>query len=374
MRHNLACVSAAVFATAFAGVAMAGQTPAPADLTAEVRIFEPTTLYNAYPDACDGRLGRLYIAEDLELAIAVQFNRALSDTERAQVQWEVTNGAAVPSSGDFVEHANPTLITTRVTADSRGERDDVVVRVTYQGADLAPPLPLRVISDEEYSAAYGALAGFTAVGEGQRSQLPLTADLLARFLGQESSAVGVPSIRAYPLDICDPRLTHRAGADWGSATVTEVPLVQYDPDQPASSLVAEAAARELLSQHAEDIGTFFVENPQAETLDVEYTYDGGLTLNRPLDALLAVHGVQFDGTLSATIDAPTESRGLVTARAVRVAGTVADLYDFDLEDTGGGALAAGEAAKLQIASVKHGIGKVFVVAFSFDTSIDALDF
>ena len=221
---------------------------------------------------------------------------------------------------------------------------------------------------------FAALAGFTAVGERPRSQLPLTADLLSRFLGQESSAVGVPSIGAYPLSICDPRLTHRAGADWGAATVTEVPLVQYDPDQPASSLVAEAAARELLSQHAEDIGTFFVENPQAATLDVDYTYSGGLTLNRPLDALLALHGVQFDGTLSATIDAPTESRGLLTARAVRVAGTVADLYDFDLNDTGGGALAAGEAAKVQIASVKHATGKVFVVSFSFDTSIEALDF
>jgi hypothetical protein len=231
-----------------------------------------------------------------------------------------------------------------------------------------------VISNEEYNAAFGALSAFTTAGEQSRSQLPLTADLLARFLGQESSAVGVPSIGAYPLSICDQRLTHRAGADWGAATVTEVPLVHYDPDQPASSLVAEAAARELLSQHAEDIGTFFVENPQAATLDVDYTYSGGLTLNRPLDALLALHGVQFDGTVAATINAPTDSRGLLTARAVRVAGTVADLYDFNLEDTGGGARAAAEAAKLQIASVKHDTGKVFVVSFGFDTSIEALDF
>ena len=88
------------------------------------------------------------------MTIAVQFNRDLSDAEREQVQWEVTNGAAVPSSGDFVEHANPTRITTSVTADRRSERgDDTVVRVTYQGADLAQPLPLRVISNAEYDAA-----------------------------------------------------------------------------------------------------------------------------------------------------------------------------------------------------------------------------
>ena len=41
------------------------------------------------------RLDRLYIAEGLELSIAVQFSRDLSDDEAKQVQWTVADDAGV---------------------------------------------------------------------------------------------------------------------------------------------------------------------------------------------------------------------------------------------------------------------------------------
>jgi hypothetical protein len=84
--------------------------------------------------------------------------------------------------------------------------------------------------------------------------------------------------------------------------------------------------------------------------------------------------VTFDGTLSASVDAPTGPGGSLTARQVQVEGTVTDLYDFDIGAGGAGALPATEAAKVEIASVKHDIGKVFVVTFDLEASIEALDF
>jgi hypothetical protein len=312
------------------------------------------------------RLQRLYIAEGLELSIEVQFNRDLSDTESQLVQWEVSGGAARPASGDFTDQPNPALITTTVRGANEAD-----VRVTYQGVDLTPPLPIRIITDAEYDAAYAVLTRYTA----RDSRLPLTLDLLSRFLGQESSAVGTPSLGTYPLNICDPRLTHRAGADWGTETVTDVPLVQYSSDQPAAAIVAEGVAIALLSQNASDIRQFFADNPQADAQRFDYTYSGDLTLDFPLDANFALHGVAFDGSLSATVDAPKRPASPLTARNVQVSGTVADLYDFNLEASGAGALPAIEAAKVEIASVKHpDVGKVFVVAVSLDTAIDVLDF
>ena len=60
---------------------------------------------------------------------------------------------------------------------------------------------------------------------------------------------------------------------------------------------------------------------------------------------------------------------------MQIQGTVADLYDFALEATGAGAFPASEAAKVEIASVKYDdVGKVFVVSFDLDSTIDALDF
>jgi hypothetical protein len=317
------------------------------------------------------RLDRLYIAEELDLSIEVQFSRALSDDESQQVQWSISNDDAVWSTGDFEGQPNPALVTTTVSPARIGDPTQALVHILYQGADIASPAPLRVVTDDEYSTALTTLSGFTSVG-GQRS-LPLTVDLLSRFLGQDSTLAGTPSIGTSQLDICDPRLTQRAGADWGADSVTDVPLVQYDADQPASGIVAEAAARALLLQHEDNIRQFFAVNPLAATYPAEVTYSGNLTLNRPLDAFLALHGVQFDGTLSATVDPPGGPAAPLTARNIQIAGTLSDLYDFNLQDTGAGAFPASEAAKVQIASVKHDIGKVFIVDFTLLSAFDSME-
>jgi hypothetical protein len=359
-------------AGALAGSAIAGsripqtQAQTPGDLSASVRIFESTTTHNSFPDECDMRLQKLYIAEGLQLSISVEFDRALSDEESQQVRWEVSNGAAQPASGDFVGQPNPALITTML-----GGARDATVRVTYQGADLTDPLPMRIIADTEYDAAYAVLTGYTT----RSSRLPLTSDLLARFLGMESSAVGAPSVGTYSLNICDPRLTHRAGADWGTETITDVPDIQYTSDQPAAAIVADGVAIAVLSSNASDIRQFFADNPVAATYAFNVRYSGNLTLDFPLDANFALHGVQFDGALSAVIDAPSGPHSPLTAHDVQVNGSVVDLYDFNLEASGPGALPATEAAKVEIASVKHGdIGKVFVVTISLDNAIDSVDF
>jgi hypothetical protein len=344
-------------------------------LSAEIRIFESTTAHNAYPDDCDGRLDRLFVAEGLDLTIQVQFNRELSEAESQQVHWVVSD-AASPDSGDFVGQPNPAAVTTALAAGEQAGDVEATVRVVYQGTDIATPAPMRVVTEGEYDAAYASLGRYTAVGGRPRGQLPLTTDLLARFLGEPPTAAGVgtPSVGTYALDICDPRLTQRAGATWGTQTVTDVPLVHYAADQPAAGIVAEGAAGALLAQHAAAIRQYFAENPGAATLTVSYPYSGNLTLNSPLDAALSLHGVDFDGSLTATIDAPAESRGLLTAHAIQVQGTVSDLYDFALEAAGAAALPAAQAAMVEISSVKHDVGKVFVVAFDLDTPLDALNF
>jgi len=79
----------------------ANQSGPPPDLTAEVRVYETTTTHNSFPDYCDQRLQQLYIAEDLDMAIEVQFSRALTDEESLLVQWEVDTGDAQPVTGDF---------------------------------------------------------------------------------------------------------------------------------------------------------------------------------------------------------------------------------------------------------------------------------
>jgi hypothetical protein len=363
-----------LLAAIITGLALPGSIHAQApDLAADLRIFESTTAHNSYPDDCDMRLDRLYIAEDLELSLQVQFNRELTDEESRQVEWSLSNDDAVWSTGDFVGQPNPALVTTTVTPPPGGDPTQATVHVTFQGVDIAPPAAVRVITNAEYESARTTLASFTAAGSRPRSQLPLTVDLLSRFLGQDSSAVGTPSVGTTQLNICDPRLTQRAGANWGADSVTDVPLVQYAPDQPASEIVAEATARALLAQNEDDIRQYFVDNPRAPTYTADLTYTGNLTLNRPPDAALSLHGVQFDGILSAIIDAPSRPDAPLAARGVRVAGTVSDLYDFNLEASGGGAFAAGQAAKVQIASVAHDIGKVFVVSFDLDSAFDSLD-
>jgi hypothetical protein len=347
------------------------QTP---DLTAELRIFESTTAYNGYPDDCDMRLDRLYIAEDLELSIGVQFSRDLSDSEAEQVEWTVADDAGTWSSGSFRGQPNPALVTTTLSLPIReGDRRDALVHVVHQGVDLVPPAPLRLVTNQEYDAALATLASFADAGSRPRGRLPLTVDLLSRFLGQDSSLVGTPSVGTEPLNICDPRLTQRAGASWGAEMVTDVPLVEYASDQPAAEIVAEAAARALLAQHEDDIRQYFEVNPQAQTYPADFTYSGNLTLNRPLDAGLALHGVQFEGTLTATVSAPSRADAALVARDVQVSGSVGDLYDFDLEAGGAGAMPASEAAKVEIASVKHAIGKVFLVHFNLESSFESLD-
>ncbi len=335
------------------------------ELTADVRVHESTTAHNAYPDDCDMRLQRLYIAEDVELLIEVQFSRDLSNEENQAIQWELADGAEVLAAGDFAGLGNPALVTTTVTA---GPTRESTLRVTFQGIDLAPPAPLRVISNAEYDAAYAALS--RVAGD---NRFPLSADLLARFLGQESTAAGVPSVAAESLNICDPRLTHRAGADWGPDVVADVPLVEYGPDQPATDSVAEGIAVALLSANAEDIRQYFAAHASESSHEFEFVHDGNVTLNFPLDAALALHGVQFDGTFTGTVEAPGGSRTRLHATDVHVTGSVRDVYDFDLEATGAGAFPAIEAAKLEIASVKHDIGKVFLVAFNLDTSMPSLE-
>jgi len=349
-------------------------TAQPADLTADLRVYETTNVHNAFPDDCDQRLPRLYIAEDLELAIEVQFSRDLSAEEASLVRWEVSDGAALLGSGDFAGQPNPALVSTTVTADPGRGANEATLRVTYQGVDLAAPAPLRVVSNAEYEAAYASLAGVTDRSADSTTRLPLTWDLLARFLGQERAEAGTPSVGTYPLNICDPRLTHRAGASWGAETVTDVPLVEYGSDQPAAEIVAQGVAVALLTDHLGEIRQYFSTNPRAPSHRFEFTHDGNLTLNVPLDAGLALHGVQFAGTVSATVDAPTAERGRLAARDVQVTGTVGDLYDFDLEATGPGALPAIEAAKVEIASVKHDNGKVFVVSFTLDNAVPAVEF
>jgi hypothetical protein len=370
-RRRVLCLLTAVAL----GLAVPGSVTAQSpDLAADLRIFESTTAHNSYPDDCAGRLDRLYIAEDLGLSIQVQFNRDLTDDEMQQVQWSLSNDDGVWSTGDFMGQTNPALVTTTVAPPARGsDPTQAMVHVMYEGVDIASPAPVRVVTNAEYDSALATLASFTAAGSRPRSQLPLTVDLLSRFLGQDSSAVGTPSLGTYQLDICDPRLTQRAGADWGADTVTDVPLVQYAADQPASQIVAEATARALLAQDEDTIRQFFVDNPQAPTYMAELTHTANLTLNRPPDAALSLHGVQFEGTLSASIDAPSRPDGPLVAHDVQVGGTVSDLYDFDLGAGGAGAFAAGEAAKVQIASVAHDIGKVFVVSFNLDSAFDSLD-
>ena len=61
----------------------------------------------------------------------------------------------------------------------------------------------------------------------------------------------------------------------------------------------------------------------------------------------------------------------LTARNVQVTGNVADLFDFDLEAAGCGFSLAHDGAKIQIASVKHDIGKVFVVSLDMDFTIES---
>jgi len=353
----------------------AAQTPPlPDDLSAVVRISEVSTSHNAYPDDCDMRLQRLYIAEDLQLSIQVQFSRALTDEESQLVQWQVTNGAAEPASGDFVGQSNPASITTTVTAAAARGSDEPTVRITYAGADLAPPSPMRVVSNAEYDAAYAALTGYLDRRDRTANRLPLTADLLARFLGQDSDAAGIPSVTTEPLNICDPRLTHRAGADWGPDVETAVPHVEYASDQPAAQVVSQGVAVALLSDKAEEIRSYFAAHPGETTHDFEYAYSGNLTLNDPPDALFALHGVQFDGSVSASVATPATGRRPLQASAVQVNGTVMDVYDFDLGAGGAGALPAQAAAQIEIASVKHDIGKVFLVAFDLDNALDAVTF
>src|SRR4029453_2066535 len=101
------------------------------------------------------------------------------------------------------------LVSTTVTADPGRGATEATVHVTYQGVDLAAPAPLRVVSNAEYEAAYASLAGVTDRSADSTTRLPLTWDLLARFLGQERAEAGTPSVGTYPLNICDPRLTHR---------------------------------------------------------------------------------------------------------------------------------------------------------------------
>jgi hypothetical protein len=368
----LGCALLAVGSSA--GPNVAAQPAPPPDLTAELRVHETTNAHNAYPDECDQRLQSLYIAEDLELAIEVQFSRELSDEEASDVQWEVSDGAA-PASGNFAGQGNPARVSTTVAADPGRGATEATVRVTYQGVDLAAPAPLRVVSDAEYEAAYASLAAVTDRSADSTTRLPLTWDLLARFLGQERTEVGTPSIGSYPLNICDPRLTQRAGANWGAETVTDVPLVEYGADQPAADVVAQGVAIALLADHTSEITRYFAANPGAPSHRFEFAHDGNLTLNLPLDAGLALHGVQFAGAVSALVDAPAAERGRLTAHEVQVTGTVGDLYDFDLEATGPGALPAIEAAKVEIASVKHdAIGKVFVVSFALDNALPAVEF
>src|SRR5204863_6286202 len=127
--------------------------------------------------------------------------------------------------------------------------------------------------------------------------------------GQDSTAAGSPQVSTYPLNICDPRLSQRAGANWGTEIVTDVPLVHYASDQPAADSVAEGVAHALLAQREAEIREYFTSNPQEPAYSAAYTYTGNLTLDVPLDANLALHGVQFDGTLSADIDAPSASDG-----------------------------------------------------------------
>jgi hypothetical protein len=275
--------------------------------------------------------------------------------------------------GDFTDQPNPALVTITLSPPRGGDRTQAMVHVMYQGAEIAAPAPLRLITNDEYDAARASLASFTAVGSRPRGELPLTVDLLARFLGEDSSATGTPSVGTAALNICDPRLTHRAGANWGADSATDVPLVHYAADQRASSIVGEATARALLGQTADDIRQFFVDNPEAPTFAASYAYSGNLTLNRPLDAALSLHGVQFEGTLSATVDAPARPDAALEAHNVQVVGTVSDLYDFNLEAGGAGALPAAQAARIEIASVKHDIGKVFLVSFTLDESFEALD-
>jgi hypothetical protein len=369
-----AAAGAAAASTVARGVratpASGAQTP---DLSADLRMYESTTAHNSFPDGCDMRLDRLYIAEDLELSIEVQFNRDLSDDERQQVQWLISNDDATWSSGDFSDQPNPALVTTTLSPPPDGDRTQAMVHIQFQGTDIAPPAPIRLVTNDEYSAALATLASITAAGSRPRGQVPLTVDLLSRFLGQDSDATGAPSVGSAPLNICDPRLTHRAGADWGVDSVTDVPLVHYAADQAASAIVAEATANAVLSQHAVAVRQYFDDHPQANSYAVSYTSTGNLTLNRPADALLALHGVQFDGTLSATIDAPPRGETRLSARDVQVQGTVSDLYDFDLGDAGAGAFPAAQAAKVEIASVKHDIGKVFLVSFTLDSTFDSLD-
>src|SRR5262245_20308643 len=88
-------------------------------LSAVVRIYETTTSHSSFPDECDGRLDRLYIAEDLEMGIAVQFNRPPTEDEAPRLTWEVSNGAAEPGAGDFVGQPNPALITTTMVGVAR---------------------------------------------------------------------------------------------------------------------------------------------------------------------------------------------------------------------------------------------------------------
>src|SRR4051812_33606569 len=87
----------------------------PADLSAEVRIFESSTPHNAFPDECDARLDRLFIAEDLELSIQVTFSRDLSDDESHQVTWQLTGSSGVLAKGDFGGQPNPALVTTTLS-------------------------------------------------------------------------------------------------------------------------------------------------------------------------------------------------------------------------------------------------------------------
>jgi hypothetical protein len=343
--------------------------PPQPDLSAQVLVYETTTSHNSFPDFCDQRLPSLYIAQDLEMAIEVQFSRALTDQESQQVQWEVDAGDAQPVTGNFADQANPALITTPVTGAARTAQ----VRVTFQGADLAPPAPVRVITNAEFDAAAAGLDAFTDRSERASTRLPLTVDLLARFLGQDSTDAGTPSVAAAQLDICDPRLTQRAGADWGSETVTNVPLVHYAADQPAADTVARGVAFAMLGEHAAEIRDYFASNPGSDTHQFDFAQDGNLTLNYPLDALLALHGVQFAGAWSATVEAPRTPRAPLHASDVHVSGTVSDLYDFNLEDTGAGAGPAAEAAKVEIASVKHvHVGKVFLVSFDVDQTLPSV--
>jgi uncharacterized repeat protein (TIGR01451 family) len=334
--------------------------------TAAIKISEAANKFNTLPDTC-ARLRSIFVGQGAKLLLEVRFPFALTEPEKSQIQWDVTGSAATPSTGTLA--GQPTIAQVAVTSGNPPSGGGGVT-VSYNGKLLpmtgvnpSQPDSIRVVTD---AARASALSLLTAGTNSTASFLPLAADLLSRFLAVPiRTATGVPSIRSRAVDICEPELTHRAGANWGPNRSTTIPLVSYASGSRASRIVADGVAGAVLALKRNEIQAYMAAHRGEARHTFPFTSAGNLSLEYSPDVYAAVHGATFTGSVTARIDrVGTQLR----ADRVEVQGTVVDLYDFDIN-----ALPpAPPAAKVQISSVGKPAGHIFWDQFQLAHTLTSL--